>query len=106
MPLTSVAGGSWNDGNWPASAGFCGPGSSRLVGLLPLIRPSGGLSGLPKVAALAAPVTPRAAADAAAPRRLSRRDKLVMLCLTCLFRGLDSSCRGVPVRRGDDDDAC
>src|ERR1700683_5464038 len=98
MPLTSVAGGSWKLGNWLASAGFCGPGSSRPVGLLSLIRPSGGLSGLPKVAALAAPATPRAAADTAAPSRISRRDKVVMLCLTCVFMGtgFDLSRRSCP----------
>src|SRR6267154_1005622 len=82
MPLTSVAGGSWNDGNWFASAGFCGPGSSRLVRLLPLILPSAGESGLPNVAADAAPDTPRAAAEAAAPSKISRRDKLFIGGLT------------------------
>src|ERR1700756_5312419 len=87
MPLTSVAGGSWNDGNWLASAGFCGPGSSRLVRLLPLIRPSGGESGLPNVAADAAADTPRAAADAAAPSKISRRDKLLMRCLSNPYFG-------------------
>src|ERR1700761_4749942 len=85
MPLTSVAGGSWNDGDWPASAGFGGPGSSRPEGLLPLIRPSGGRSGLPKVAAPAMPATPRAAAEAVAPNRIFRRDKLLMWYLKCVF---------------------
>src|SRR5258708_14186813 len=92
MPLTSVAGGSWNDGNWFASAGFCGPGSSRLVRLLPLTLPSGGESGLPNEAADAAADTPRAAAEAAAPSRISRRDKLVMGCLTDLYLGESQSC--------------
>src|SRR3981081_1617309 len=34
MPLTSVGGGFWNEGNWSASAGFFGTGSSRLGGVL------------------------------------------------------------------------
>src|ERR1700726_230616 len=78
IPLMSVAGGSWAVGNWLASAAFCGPGSSRLVRLFPLIRPSCGESGLPNVAADAAAETPRAAAEAAAPSRISRRDKLLI----------------------------
>ena len=45
MPLTSVAGGSWNDGNWLARAGFCGPGSLKAPGVV-LILPSGGPVGV------------------------------------------------------------
>src|SRR5882762_5067776 len=92
MPLTSVAGGSWNDGNWFASAGFCGPGSSRLVRLLPLILPSAGESGLPNEAADAAADTPSAAAEAAAPNRTSRRDRLLIGCLTDPYLGDSQFC--------------
>src|SRR5260370_754157 len=88
----SVAGGSWNDGNWLASAAFCGPGSSRLVRLFPLILPSAGGSGLPNEAADAPADTPRAAAEAAAPSRISRRDKLLIGCLTDLYLGELQSC--------------
>src|ERR1700731_3317128 len=88
IPLMSVAGGSWDVGNWLASAAFCGPGSSRLVRLFPLIRPSGGESGLPNVAADAAADTPRAAAEAAAPSKISRRDRLLIEGLTDPYLGV------------------
>src|ERR1700730_12230448 len=87
----SVAGGSWKFGNWLASAGFFGPGSSRLVRLFPLILPSGGESGLPNVPADAAADTPSAAAEAAAPSRISRRDKLVMDVSPIYGLGYDQS---------------
>jgi hypothetical protein len=54
---------------------------------------------LPKVAALAAPATPRAAADAAAPNRISRRDKLLIGCLTDLYFGESQYC-GRPLPDG------
>src|SRR6266851_6068711 len=55
MLPTSVAGGDCGEGNWPAMAGFCGPGSLMLAGLfLALIAPCGGRSGLPKDWACAA----------------------------------------------------
>jgi len=73
-----VAGGSWKEGNWLISAGFCGPGSDRLLGLLALTRPSGGRSGLPKVKALADAATLRAAAEAAALTKSLRRVRSVM----------------------------
>src|SRR5258708_38231544 len=94
ISLMSVAGGSWDVGNWLARAAFCGPGSSRLVRLFPLILPSGGESGLPNVAADAAADTPRAAAEAAAPSRISRRDKLLIGCLTHLYLGECQYCGG------------
>src|SRR5580658_4930451 len=79
MPLISVAGGSWKEGNCFASAGFCGPGSLNDVGSCTLILPSGGVSGLPKEAALAAAVTtPSAATDAAAPNTTWRLNWSVM----------------------------
>src|ERR1700722_522860 len=93
----SVAGGSWKEGNWLASAGFCGPGSSRLVRLFPLILPCGGESGLPNVAADAAADMPRAAADAAAPSRISRRDKPFIGDLTGYLG--DGQCCGLPFPR-------
>jgi hypothetical protein len=52
------------------------------VGLLPLILPCAGESGLPNEAADAAADTPRAAAEAAAPNKISRRDKLFIGDLT------------------------
>src|ERR1700722_4384886 len=97
IPLMSVAGGSWKEGNWLASAGFCGPGSSRLVRLFPLILPCGGESGLPNVAADAAADMPRAAADAAAPSRISRRDKPFIGGLTGYLG--DGQCCGLPFPR-------
>src|ERR1700737_3000271 len=45
---TSVGGGENADGNWSLMAGFCGPGSVMLLGLVALIAPCGGSSGLPK----------------------------------------------------------
>src|SRR6266852_275509 len=48
MLPTSVAGGEKADGNWSLIAGFCGPGSAMLLGLVALIAPCGGSSGLPK----------------------------------------------------------
>src|SRR5690349_8623718 len=72
-PPTSVAGGDTASGNWPAIAGFCGPGSLRLRGFwAALIAPWGGRSGLPKVCALtlaAAPASKPPAADAASRAR-------------------------------------
>jgi hypothetical protein len=44
-----------------------------------LILPSGGLSGLPNEAALAEVATPKAAADIAAPTRILRLSKLVIV---------------------------
>src|SRR5882757_7022900 len=71
-PPTSVAGGDTADGNWPAIAGFCGPGSTKLRGFWALIAPCGGRSGLPKVCAFtlaAAPASKPPAADAASRAR-------------------------------------
>src|SRR5258707_525660 len=86
MPLTSVGGGFCIDGNCWARSGFCGPGSSRLVGLFPLILPSAGLSGLPNEAAFAEEAAmPSAVADAAALARNSRLSKSVMVCLQSWF---------------------
>src|ERR1700755_2014016 len=48
MLPTSVAGGENADGNWSLMAGFCGPGSVMLLGLVALTAPCGGSSGLPK----------------------------------------------------------
>src|SRR5437879_8378070 len=48
MLPTSVGGGENADGNWSLMAGFCGPGSVMLLGLMALIAPCGGSSGLPK----------------------------------------------------------
>src|ERR1700737_3049928 len=45
---TSVGGGENADGNWSLMAGICGPGSVMLLGLVALIAPCGGSSGLPK----------------------------------------------------------
>src|SRR6516225_2588014 len=53
MSPTSVAGGDPAEGNWLASAGLRGPGSVTLAGLVALMAPCGGSSGLPKVAAWA-----------------------------------------------------
>src|SRR5258708_5088381 len=73
MSPTSVAGGFWNEGNWLASGGFCGPGSDRPAGLA-LTAPCAGESGLPNEAARAAVAT--AAAPPAPPRaRTWRREK-------------------------------
>jgi hypothetical protein len=70
LPM-SVAGGVVADGNWPASAGFCGPGSVMLPRFLAFIAPCGGSSGLPKEAAraVAAVIAAPAAAAANIPRR-------------------------------------
>src|SRR5882757_11479585 len=48
MLPTSVAGGENADGNCSLIAGFCGPGSVMLLGLVALIAPCGGSFGLPK----------------------------------------------------------
>src|ERR1700742_2411057 len=52
MSPTSVAGGENAAGNWSLMAGFCGPGSTALLGFLALIAPCGGSFGLPKVISL------------------------------------------------------
>src|SRR5215468_314011 len=79
MPPTSVGGGENADGNWSLIAGFCGPGSVMLLGLVALTAPCGGSSGLPKeiaafsgaaAAAVAAAVTTPAAAVVASTSRL------------------------------------
>jgi hypothetical protein len=71
MPPTSVAGGDCAEGNWLPMARLCGPGSVRLPGLLALIAPCDGWSGLPKEAALAAlAVITAPAADTASTSRL------------------------------------
>src|SRR5258706_4476677 len=54
MPLTSVGGGLPAAGIWRARVGFWGPGSASALGLVTLTAPSGGRSGLPSCAALAA----------------------------------------------------
>src|SRR5258708_34884702 len=64
MSPTSVAGGFWNEGNWLASGGFCGPGSDRPARWA-LTAPRAGGSGLPHEAARAAGAT--AAPPPAAP---------------------------------------
>src|SRR6478609_8660477 len=74
-PPTSVAGGFWTEGNCSPKAGFCGPGSVRLPGLLALIAPCGGSSGLPKVAACAP--EPAMAAPAADMASKSRRENIL-----------------------------
>src|ERR1700739_1778057 len=48
MSPTSVGGGENADGNWSLMAGFCGPGSVMLLGLVALIAPCGGSAGLPR----------------------------------------------------------
>src|SRR5437763_9292841 len=70
LPM-SVGGGVVADGNWPAIAGLCGPGSVMLPRLLAFIAPCGGSSGLPKEAARAAVALIAAPAAVAAniPRR-------------------------------------
>src|SRR6266516_3391739 len=68
---TSVGGGDTAEGNRPATAGFCGPGSVTLPGFLALIAPCGGSSGLPQEAARAvAAVIAASAAVAASTSRL------------------------------------
>src|SRR3984957_17443161 len=52
MLPTSVGGGENAPGNWSLMAGFCGPGSTALLGFLALIAPCGGSFGLPKVISL------------------------------------------------------
>src|ERR671918_239998 len=42
MSPTSVGGGDWAEGNWLAIAGFFGPGTGRLAGLVGVIAPWGG----------------------------------------------------------------
>src|SRR6478735_6646418 len=86
-PPTSVAGGDCTSGNCLARSGVCGPGSVRLLGVLALMAPCAGSSGLPKVAACAEPTMAAPAADSAsksrreniavAPQNVSRRDVLV-----------------------------
>src|SRR5271163_4828694 len=52
MLPTSVGGGENAAGNWSLIAGFCGPGSTALLGFLALIAPCGGSFGLPKLISL------------------------------------------------------
>src|ERR1700748_2090840 len=80
MSPTSVGGGENALGNWSRIAGFCGPGSTMLLGFLALTAPCGGSFGLPKLISLftgvaasavvivAAGTTPRAALAANMPR--------------------------------------
>src|SRR6195256_3121820 len=77
----SVAGGFTAEGNWPATAWFCGPGSVMLAGFLALIAPCGGSFGLPKEAAAAAVVD--IAAPAAAVARTSRLENMAF-SFTCI----------------------
>ena len=82
MPLTSVAGGSWNEGSCAASAGFWGPGLLKAWGVA-LMRPSAGRSGLPNTppwadAAVAAAAAPPAMAPAASRLRLERGAMVVV----------------------------
>src|SRR5713226_5697360 len=73
MLPTSVAGGDCGEGNWPAIAGFCGPGSVMLAGLfLALIAPCGGRSGLPKDWACACTAAAASEPPAVTARRLRR----------------------------------
>src|SRR5580698_8237916 len=65
-PPMSVAGGNCAEGNCLPRSGFFGPGSVTLPGVLALIAPCGGSSGLPSVPALApAPTNAAPAADKA-----------------------------------------
>src|SRR6266403_3515460 len=75
MSPTSVGGGLTALGNCDCSFGFCGPGSLRAPGVL-LMAPSGGSSGLPKVAACAGPAA-STAPPAAAAASTSRRERKV-----------------------------
>src|SRR5258708_28897202 len=73
MLPTSVAGGDCGEGNWPAIAGFCGPGSVMLAGLsLALTAPCGGRSGLPKDWACACTAAAASGPPAGTARRLRR----------------------------------
>src|SRR6266849_9444463 len=75
MLPTSVAGGDCGEGNWPARAGFCGPGSVMLAGLpLALMAPCGGRSGLPKDWACAACTAAATSEPPAVTARRLRRD--------------------------------
>jgi len=67
-----VGGGETAEGNWLEMASLCGPGSVRLAGLLALIAPCGGSSGLPKEAARAAVAV--IAAPAAVAANIMRLD--------------------------------
>src|SRR3954464_11478403 len=84
MLPTSVAGGENAEGNWLLMAGFCGPGSVTLLGLVALIAPCGGSFGLPKEiaafsgAALAAvPAAAVITAPAAVAVNASRLDIMI-----------------------------
>src|SRR5947209_17584505 len=81
LPM-SVAGGVVADGNWPASAGFCGPGSVMLPRFLAFAAPCGGSSGLPKEAARA--VAAVIAAPAAVAANIPRRD--IIACYSSEWR--------------------
>src|SRR5436853_3709727 len=102
----SVAGGVVADGNWPASAGFCGPGSVMLPRFLAFIAPCGGSSGLPKEAARA--VAAVIAAPAAVAANIPRRDIMLATplnggapgALSALNRLRDCSLRSAPNRNG------
>src|SRR6266851_7011798 len=73
MLPTSVAGGDCGEGNWPAIAGFCGPGSVMLAGLfLALMAPCGGWSGLPNDWACACTAAATSELPAVTARRLRR----------------------------------
>src|SRR5262245_22805649 len=89
-PPTSVAGGVRAKGNCLARAGFCGPGSVRLPGVLALTAPCGGSSGLPNVAACAA--EPAMATPAADKANTSRREN--MLVAPEIYRRPSASRRG------------
>src|SRR5438128_1625576 len=78
MSPTSVGGGLTAFGNCDWSFGFCGPGSLRAPGVL-LMAPSGGSSGLPKVAACAGPAASTAPPAAAAASTLRRERKVLAL---------------------------
>src|SRR5882757_4015677 len=72
---TSVGGGDCAEGNWSPRRGFCGPGSARLPGPLPLMAPCGGRSGLPNDAALADVAASAPTADTA---KTSRREYMAV----------------------------
>src|SRR6266571_4022060 len=79
LPM-SVGGGDTAEGNWPAIAGLCGPGSVTPAGILALIAPCGGSSGLPNVAARTAPAV--SAVPAAVAANISRLE----IIARCSFR--------------------
>src|SRR5260370_30725692 len=86
IPPTSVDGGLRKDGRLLASAGFWGPGSVRLWGLVALTAPCGGRSGLPNdsapLAVAARAATPPAAPAASTLRLESLLTYLNLLCLS------------------------